>query len=335
MGLYRRIASLIPISVINAYKRELKYVGLQVSEKRFTGFIALFGFGIAIAVAVNLFIFLKVNPLVSFLLTFIAFAGGIYFWLSRVADAEGKIAERVLPDVLELVASNVKAGLTTERALFASARPEFGVVSEELKNASKEIMSGRRMEDALMEMPTKIKSKALERSIWLLVQGIKSGGEIANLLIQLGSDFREENVMKDEIAANISMYKILIFAAAILGAPLLFGISSLIVGTLIEQTANIGITPEEIASYSSMSSMGRFIGVPTVNITESFIVVYSALAIAITGIFASLTTGAMSAGSEKEGVKYIPIVLVISLAIFFAIRIFLGGMLGGVAGMLA
>ncbi len=334
MGLYQRIASLLPTGITSAFRRELRYVGIQVGEKRFVGFVVLFGFGIAIAAAVNFYIFFKFSPLASFVLAFALFAGGIYFWLSQTADREGKAVERVLPDALELIASIVKAGLTAERALFAAARPEFGMLSEELRNASKEIMSGERMENALMQLPTRIKSKVLERSVWLLVQGIKSGGEIAGLLMQLGSDLREENAMKDEISSNISMYIILIFAAAIIGAPLLFGISSLIVGILVEQTGNISISPEQMAEYSSMSTVGKFMGLPTVNITESFIVSFSVVALALTSFFAALSTGAMSAGSEKEGVKYIPILLIGSLGLFFLIRIFLGGMLGGISTML-
>jgi len=334
MGLYQRIAALLPTGVINAFARELRYVGMQVGEKQFVGFLVMFGVGLAIAISVNLLIFFKINPMLSFFATLLAFLGGVYFWLDQTAGKEGKQAERVFPDVLELISSNIKAGLTTERALFASARPEFGVISDELKVASREIMSGQRLENALMEIPTRVKSRVLERSMWLLTQGIKSGGEIAGLLIQLGSDLREENAMKDEIAANISMYVILIFAAAVIGAPLLFGISSIIVGILVEQTGSISISPEQMQEYSSMSTVGRFMGLPTVNITESFIVGFSTLALIATSIFAGLTTGAMAAGSEKEGIKYIPILLIGSLGLFFAIRIVLGGLLGDVATML-
>jgi len=334
MSLYKRIATLIPPGIIEAYQREMRYVGLQVEEKRFVGFIVIFGLGIAIAAAVNLFIFFNIGPLVSFVVSFGLFGGGIYFWLSQTAEKEGKAAEKILPDVLELIASNIKSGLTTEKALFASARPEFGVISQELKNSSKEIISGARMEDSLMSMPTKIKSRVIERSIWLLVQGMKSGGAIADLLIQLSSDLREENAMKQEVAANISMYVLLIFAAALFGAPLLFGISSLIVGLLVEQTGNIGISPEQMEEYSSMSSVGRFMGLPTVNITEPFIVGFSIMALLVTAVFASLTIGAMSSGSEKHGVKYIPIMLIGSLGLFFLIRIGFGTILGSLGGMM-
>ncbi len=334
MSIYKRIAEFVPLNITKAFQRELGYVGIGVGEKKFVGFIMMFGLGMAVAVAINAWLFLDISPIIAFLVTFVGIVGGIYFLLSQTSEKEGKFVEQILPDVFELISSNVKAGLTTERALFAAARPEFGALSEELKSASREIMSGKRMENALMEIPLRIKSKVLERGIWLLVQGIKSGGEVAGLLLQLGSDLREENAMKEEIAANVSMYVILIFAAALIGAPLLFGISSVIVGIMVEQTGSISISPQQMEEYSSRSQVGRFMGLPTVNITESFIVGFSTIALIVTGIFASLTTGAMAAGSEKDGVKYIPIMVIGALGIFFTVRIVLSEMLGMMGGMM-
>ena len=331
MGIYQRIASLVPTRVVNRFKRELQYIGVEVEGKRFVGFLVLFSFGVAAALAINLYLFFDLPIIATFFLAAAIFAGGVYFWIDQMAEGGGKKIERILPDVLELIASNIKAGLTTERAIFTSARPEFGVLSRELKEASKRILSGERIDTALMNLPSKIKSKALERTVWLLVQGIKSGGEIADLLIQLGSDLREENAMKDEIKANISMYVMLIFFAAAFGAPLLFGISSVIVGVMAEQTAGLSMTPEQMAEYSQMSPMGRFFGVPTTGVTEEFVTIYATIALIVTCVFASFTIGAMGAGNEKQGVKYIPIILFIAIALFYTVRILLSQALGGIS----
>ncbi|MCX6799009.1 MAG: type II secretion system F family protein [Candidatus Diapherotrites archaeon] len=331
MGLYQRIASMLPESIINAFRRELAYVGISVEEKRFVGFLILFSLAVAATAAMYFYLFFNVPVIATFGLVFLICCGGTYFWIDQMAEGSGRKIDVVLPDVLELIASNIKAGLTTERAIFTSARPEFGLLSTELKEASKEIMSGERVDSALMGVPARIKSIALERTIWLLVQGIKSGGQIADLLMQLGSDQREENAIKDEIKADISMYILLIFFAAAFGAPLLFGISSVIVGILAQQTASISINPEQMQQYSQMSSIGRFFGVPTVGITEEFVAFYAAIALVVTSVFASFTIGAINAGSEKRGMKFIPIILGISLLLFYMVRIVLGGLLGNIS----
>ncbi|MBN2067850.1 MAG: type II secretion system F family protein [Candidatus Diapherotrites archaeon] len=334
MGLYRRMAAVLPMRLINAFKREMHYVGMHVDENRFVGFVILFGIGIAAAASINLHLFLNVPWYYTFGLVFAGFAGGIYFWISQTAQNQGAQVERMLPDALELVASNIKAGLTTERSLFTSARPEFGALSVELKEASKRILSGERTDDSLLGIAKNIKSEILERTIWLLVQGIKSGGQIADLLLQLGSDIREEIAMRDEIKSNISMYVLLIFFAAAFGAPMLFGISSVIVGILVEQTEGINLNPEQIEQYSQMSPVGRFFGVPTVAITEDFVVFYALITLIVTCAFAAFTMGVINAGKEADGAKFVPIILGIALALFFVIRIVLKEALGGITTVL-
>ena len=334
MTLYQRIAGLLPSNIIAAFKREMHYIGMEADVRRFVGFLVLFSIGGAIAASIFISLMFQLNFLVSFIASFVLFAGGAYLVIEQKAEAIGKDAEKFLPDVLELVASNIKAGLTTERALFTSARPEFGNLSEEIKTVSKRILSGERIEDSLTKMAEKIKSRVVERTIWLLTQGIKSGGQISDLLIQLSSDLRDENAMREEIKANVSMYMILIFFAGAFGAPLLFGISSIIVGVLEEQTGQLQITPEQIEGYSQMSSIGRFFGVPTSVVTETFVAFFAATALVVTGVFASFTIGAITAGSEKQGLKYMPLILGISLVLFFVIRMTLGEMLGSMSTMM-
>jgi flagellar protein FlaJ len=328
---YERVAAILPTRLLRWISEELEYVGMDIDEQRFAGFVMLFGIGLSAAIALNVYLILGLPFLSSFIVALFLFAGTTFFWINSVAESKGKFAERVLPDALQLIASNIKAGLTTERALFVSARPEFGPLSEELRQTSKRILSGERIETALLEIPKRIKSRILERTVWLIAQGIKSGGQIADLLIELSDDLREENSLRAEIKANISMYVMLIFFSAAVGAPLLFGISSHIVGVLSEQTATIGVTPEQIEEYSARSPALRIIGIPQVKITEEFIVFFAQMALIVTCLFAAMTLGVISTGSEKGGIRYLPLLLAIAFALFYIIRIvteqFFGNML--------
>ncbi len=328
--LYERIAALVPKRIVGWVNEQLEYIGIEVDEHRFVGFVLAFGFGLSIAIALNAYVLLRLPFIASFVLSFALFAGGVFFWINSIAEGKGKFVEKILPDALQLIASNIKAGLTTERALFVSARPEFGPLSQELRETSKRILSGERMEKALMEIPKKIKSNVLERTMWLISQGIKSGGQIADLLIELSSDLREENALRAEIRANISMYVMLIFFSAALGAPLLFGISSYIVGVLGEQTAGIGISPEQIEEYAARSPALRLVGIPKIEITEEFVVFFAQIALFFTCLFASMTLGVISTGSEKGGIRYLPLILAIAFALFHITRVFMEQFFGRV-----
>ena len=321
--MYARISALIPKKVQDAFKRELEYLGIEVESARFVGFIFSFGILLSLAISLNLYLLFQFPLLVSFAFFAALFVGGIYLWLSIAAESKGKFVEKILPDALQLIASNIRAGLTTERALIVSARPEFGPLELELKKASKRILTGTPIQDALAEIANRIQSKSLEKTIWLVNKGIGSGGQIADVLTQLSDDLREQNSLQDEIRANISIYIMLIFFAAAIGAPMMFGISSFIVQILSKQISGLQNIEEPVAQVSSRTP---FAGLPQSNISPDFVLVFAELALLVTVIFASLTMGVINTGNEKNGFKYLPVLFIISFAAFFAIRLILSTM---------
>ncbi len=263
--MYSRFSALIPKKVRNAFQQELDYLGIDIESGRFVGFVFSFGLALSIGIALNLYFLFNFPIPLSFAFFAALFIGGIYLWLSITAESKGKFVEKILPDALQLIASNVRAGMTTERALLISARPEFGPLEIELKKASKLILTGTPIQNALGEIPKHIHSKALEKTIWLVNKGISSGGQIADVLTQLSDDLREQNSLQDEIKANISIYVMLIFFAAAIGAPLMFGISSFIVQILSKQMS--GLHTEALEESSVVSSRTPFAGIPKSSIS--------------------------------------------------------------------
>jgi len=326
--IYKRLTAILPDSIVDAFKKQMDYLDIDVSEKRFVGFLFIYGILLSAFLAIDLWYFFTLPWLASFLVFFLMFVGGTYLWLSIAAESKGKFVESVLPDALQLVSSNMKSGLTTERALLLAARPEFGPLEIELRNASKRIMAGARIEEALNEIPTKIKSVVLERTIWLVSMGISSGGQIADLLIQLSDDLREQIALKREIAANISIYIMLIFFAAAVGGPVLFGISSFIVEILTNQMnsmpeINTTGLPGGMSGGGGVASMfSQDKEVISVGFVQSFVIIL----LVTTCLFASLTIGVINTGKEKGGLKYFPIILIVAFILFYAIRMVLAGM---------
>src|SRR3989304_3937684 len=101
---YQRIARLIPSHIADEVRRNLRYVGINIDADKFLGFLLAYGLALSFGVAINLYLFF----------------GGAYLWLSLRAEGKGRFVEGVLPDALQLIASNIKSGMTTERALFVS-----------------------------------------------------------------------------------------------------------------------------------------------------------------------------------------------------------------------
>lgn len=326
MSVYEKIARFLPKRVVESFKREIEYVGLNVEETRFVGFLITFGIALSFGIALNLFVFFGIPIILSFLFFSGLSVGGTYLWLSITSESKGKFVEKILPDALQLIAANIKAGLTTERALFVSARPEFGPLEVELKAASRKILTGQKVETTLAEMGKKIRSKTFERTFWLINRGISSGGQIGDLLIQLSDDLREQNALQDEVRANISIYVLLILVSAAFFAPIMFGISS-----FITQVLNKRISLTENVPFSLGLSGTRNIevirqaieegqNVERVIISPDFITTFALSALAVTILFASLIIGIINTGKEKQGAKYIPFLLVLVVVIFLVVR---------------
>ncbi len=333
MGLYLRIAALLPDNIQKKIEQEMIYIGeSHENAQKFMGFMLVFGLVFSLVIAAILQIILNWFFLITFPILLVSIGVGTYYWLNSIAEKKGEFVENILPDALQLVSSNIKAGLTTERALFMSARPEFKYLSVELKAASKRIIAGQGLADALTQLPAKIKSLILKRTMWLIVQGIKSGAQLADLLNNLSADLREDNELRHEIHANVSLYVLMIFFAAAIGAPALLGLSTIIVESITEQTQDISL-PQDFTSRASGSAIGvtGLVGTPASAIEPAFILFFAQIALIVTVIFSSLVLGVINSGKELDGVKYIPVMLVIAFVVFFGIRLLMGQALGGVA----
>ncbi len=317
---YARFSALIPDPIKGAFKQQLRYNKIDMDENKFVGFVIIYGFFLALGVAANISIFVKLSPLIVFPAAFLGFVSGTYLILKLGSESKGKFVESILPDALRLVASNMKSGLTTERALFVAGRPEFGPLQLELRDASKRIASGEKVDEALKSIGENINSNVLKKTIWLISQGIRSGGQIGDLLFQLSDDLKDQIALEEEIKSNVSIYILLILFAAILGAPVLFGISSFIVQVLTAQLAlvptgvNLG-TSGGLGPISGFASADRGAG-----ISSDFVVFFSLIALFFTTVFSSLTIGVINSGKELNGIKYVLPITIAGLVIFFAIR---------------
>jgi archaellum biogenesis protein FlaJ (TadC family) len=312
-------------TVIGSFDVQFKYLGLRVSPKKFVLNMTAFAVLLAIAsVFATLFLFAWETwmAVIGAVLVFALAVGGTYLVLDLKTESRGKAVEKILPDALQLVASNIKSGLTTERALLMSARPEFGPLEKELKRVSTKILSGMPVEKAILEIPKNIKSTLVERTMWLLARGISSGGEIADLLMQLSKNLRTQVALQNEAKAAISIYIILIFFSAAFGGPALYAVASFIVQVMNAQSgAGVTIDSEQLgAAAGQLGGVGSFLNTSSSIIDPGFVVFFSQIILFVGGIFASLILGAISSGKEKDGVKYIPFIFLFSFGLFHLIR---------------
>ena len=130
--------------------------------------------------------------------------------------------EEVLPDFLQLTASNINAGMTIDRALWYAVRPRFGVLAREIETVAKETMGGADLKTALEKFAARYDSVVLKRAVSMINEGIDAGGKIGELLNRISLDIQEQKAMMKEMSANVTTYIIFITFATVVAAPLLF-----------------------------------------------------------------------------------------------------------------
>jgi len=248
---------------------------------------------------------------------FVGFEALIYGILLVGANKSIAMINEMLPDFLTLMASNLRSGLTPDRALLLSARKEFGPLTIEIDRTAKETMTGTPFPEAFMRMGRRIDSEIFAKTVRLIVEGVKSGGNLADLLDNTALDIRRFSAIRKEVAATVLIYSLFIFAAAGFGGPALYAISNLLIGVISEMKAEMGDLGAEASNYLPLFKGSSVID-PTLVFT------YSILAIFVTAVFGALAAGVVSKGSESGGLPYIPILLGISFLVFFSVSWILG-----------
>jgi archaellum biogenesis protein FlaJ (TadC family) len=238
-----------------------------------------------------------------------AFLIAFYEILLLKIDERTAALESVLSDFLSLVAANMRAGMTLDKALLYSARPEFGALSKEIEESMKKVLAGGNLEKELQSLSKKFRSVHLERAISIILEGIKSGGEIASTLERISINLRDVQIMRKEIVASTTMYVIFIFATAAIIAPLLYVV-------LAKVFSLFEILWERQPTESLRTPLGAISpAAPGIKTEELYI--FSLALIAITIATASVMVSIIQTGKKVNAVKYALPIAIVAIAVYF------------------
>ena len=149
----------MPKKLRDSYISNLFNAGIENHEE-FISKTLLLGFVVAIIISTFAY-FLGSNSLVVLIISFIILEIIIYFIISLRASARIKKMETCFPDFVQLMASNLRAGMTIDKAFLAAARPEFAPLDKEVLETGREIMTGQDIVTALKNMQNRINSEKI------------------------------------------------------------------------------------------------------------------------------------------------------------------------------
>lgn len=320
--MYEFVQRLYPVKLKNGYQQLLTYCNIVMDVNRFLTVSMLISIIATVVLTLFTLIFFDVNFLILLAAWFILIQGIIYAWLVLTADSRARFVEELLPDALQLMASNLRAGLTVDRALLLSARPEFGHFKDELNYVGKQLATGKELGESLMELSSRIRSDKLKKTFQIIVSAMASGGELAELLVQTASNLRQQRLVEQRVRSSVLVYVIFIFSAIAFGAPMLFGLSSFLVEVISDIFSKVQLPPQD-------SAMNLPLSFTKVSVPPSFVNTYVIVSMLFTSIMGSLILGLIAKGKEKEGLKYLPILVIVTISLYFLVKLSIKALLGG------
>ncbi|QQG39345.1 MAG: type II secretion system F family protein [Candidatus Aenigmatarchaeota archaeon] len=321
LKLHEAVGELVPYK--NALATNLRYAGYEdVPVLTVAGFIFLYSVALGF-IAFQIVSFMNLGiyyAVAAFIVTVVVAQGIAHLFIIFEGEKRAAQVDEILPDALQLIASNMRSGMTIDRAIWLAARPEFGPLQQEIKRISTEMLGSSTAPAALASLPRRIKSKSLERAVTLITEGLKGGGEMASLLDQIAADIRSFRILQEEARTNITTYTIFIVLSATIGAPALFAISSVFISLMGSVLAS-----SPLPTASAITSPLR---ITAPQIDPESVRVFSLVTIGVITLFASLIVGLLRTGDEKNGLRYAPLMMVVALLVFFAVRSMVSGLLG-------
>ncbi|MDD5111387.1 MAG: type II secretion system F family protein [Candidatus Altiarchaeota archaeon] len=323
----RIIGRFVPPSISMKLDQVLVYAGIGLSAEEVIGMTVVY------SVVVSLVVFLLSNFLgltIMYKITASAIAF-ITVWvfpnvmLDALLYRRTQSVEAVLPDVLDIIAQNIRAGMTTDRALWSAARPEFGPLAVELQTAARATLTGTPLPDALIGITNRVKSDRLEQAIRLIIQGVTSGGELPAILQTVAIDMRSEHNLLKQMKSETNSHVMFILFAILFGAPLLFAVSLQFIMVFSTLFSKIDIT-----QLSSLPEGTTAVMIHPFLITPHFYQIYAYVTLSILAFFGSFLVGLLRTGRPIAGLQSVPGMILITLVMFMVLNYILSNVFSGV-----
>jgi pilus assembly protein TadC len=285
----------------NAIENLLQFNDIEFPAKKFSSILVVVSAVVSFLIAA--FIYNATNMVFavsSFILAFFMAQATAFMTLYFQARSRADYAEEYLPNLLELISTNIKSGMTPDKALLYCLKGESGPFRKNLRIITKESMTIKPLETALLDISKRYNSDLIHNSMILIAKGVRGGGNLSTLLDRTAQDIREVRSLKKEVLADVNLHALFLVFAAIVGAPLLFGTTSFLIDEIVwisEKTSNVFFTGQ---------GKGFFY--------------FAVAAVALNAFFASLLLGTIKEGRKREGLKYLPMFLALALGLLFLVR---------------
>jgi flagellar protein FlaJ len=117
----------------------------------------------------------------------------------------------VSEEVRELVVE--RAGMTLPRALKTASKGVYGALTKEIRQMSAQVEWGVSFTESLQRFAKRVGTPLIERTVALIVEASKAGGNVIDILTAASDDAREIKQILEERKRQMGIYGIIIYIA--------------------------------------------------------------------------------------------------------------------------
>ncbi len=310
-NLYSRISFLRDSLFMHAYERHLENIKLKVDPLLWMIVSVFFS---AIAASATFLVLLLLNAMGAMIMIFVVFVvvldvlvGYPYIkGMQRITEIESD-----LPDALKQMADILKAGGTYEYALREIAQSDFGPLTKEIANVLRKLEEGENFEASLLSLSHSVDSRLVKRSVTIIVDSVRAGAGLADILEEIAEDIRQTNRINHERKARTLMQVLFMVAAGAFVTPFIFGLISMLADFMAQSTMGLISGADSALKARILSEKNWLI---------FMIQIYVFIEITATSVMLSL----MREGNKNKSIIYLPALLFIAYIVYF-VSVFLTG----------
>jgi flagellar protein FlaJ len=218
----------------------------------------------------------------------------------QVEDKRIKNAEDVFPELLRDLAQAKKAGLSLVDAFKLTSEVEFGVLTETMRNIATQLTWGVSFDRAMGLLAKRFPTAMIKRSVNMVIEGYKVGGDVALVLKVAADDALELKTLETKRVGELAPYIIISYLTFFV----FLGVLAVLNNWLIPMMTLSG------EAMVGMGEMGQAV-IQEVDVeTPQMIFFHCAI---IEGICAGLVSGKLGEGKITAGIKH---ALILSLSGF-------------------
>jgi flagellar protein FlaJ len=196
--------------------------------------------------------------------------------------------------------------MTFTKAILFASKGNYGILTPEIQKISQQVSWGSSVTDALIAFSQRVNTKSIRRTISLIIEASKSGGNVADVLDVAAKDAREIKMLEAERKTNMASYVVVIYV----GMFVFLAIIAILCMKFIPAMTGSG-----------SAGLGAALGGGTASTDTKTVTTVFYFACLVQGFGSGLVAGVFEDGYITSGIKH---VFVMVLSSWFFFKFFLG-----------